>query len=227
MQKDDNFISRLRKCAEIVGSANALSRAAGVSQSGLSRYFEGGEPSRPILIAIAKAAGVSLDWLATGEGSMTRQEVTSTPVASPQPASLMDEFVLVPRYDVRVSAGGGCLVDRESVLDHYAFRRDWLTRLGVQKNKLAMFVVRGDSMEPTLRDEDLVLVNLRDRKINEDAIYILRADDVLLAKRVQRLLDGSLIVKSDNPTYREQVIPPEQTEGVCIIGRVVWSGRKM
>ena len=41
-----------------------------MAQGGIRIYFKGGEPSRSKLIAIAKAANVSLTWLATGEGKM-------------------------------------------------------------------------------------------------------------------------------------------------------------
>lgn len=64
---ESSFIERMKLCAERVGSVSALARAAGISQSGIRRYFSGGEPSRPQLIAIAKAADVTVAWLATGK----------------------------------------------------------------------------------------------------------------------------------------------------------------
>lgn len=64
---DPGFIERMKSLAEKIGSVNALARAAGLSQSGIRRYFDGGEPSRPQLIAIARAGGVSISWLVSGE----------------------------------------------------------------------------------------------------------------------------------------------------------------
>ncbi len=55
-------------CARRVGSVSALARKAGISQGGIRRYGSGGEPTRPHLLALADAAGVSLSWLATGQG---------------------------------------------------------------------------------------------------------------------------------------------------------------
>jgi transcriptional regulator with XRE-family HTH domain len=68
LSTDAEFIKRLEVCADLAGSMNALSRATGMSQSGMRRYFHGGEPTRPVLIAIANAVGVNLLWLMTGEG---------------------------------------------------------------------------------------------------------------------------------------------------------------
>jgi DNA-binding phage protein len=71
---DSGFVERMQKCAERAGSVNALARKADLSQSGIRRYFSGGEPTRKVLIAIANAAGVDFLWLATGEGAMVRGE---------------------------------------------------------------------------------------------------------------------------------------------------------
>jgi transcriptional regulator with XRE-family HTH domain len=65
-QPRHSFIERMEQCAAHVGSVSELARRAGISQSGIRRYFSGGEPTRPHLIALAHAADVSLNWLATG-----------------------------------------------------------------------------------------------------------------------------------------------------------------
>ena len=67
---DADFIERMRICADLAGSVNALARKAELSQSGIRRYFTGGDPTRRVLIAIAEAAGVNVLWLTTGEGAM-------------------------------------------------------------------------------------------------------------------------------------------------------------
>jgi DNA-binding phage protein len=67
---DPAFVARMQKCADRAGSVNALARKAGLSQSGIRRYFSGGEPTRKVLIALANAAQVDVLWLATGAGAM-------------------------------------------------------------------------------------------------------------------------------------------------------------
>lgn len=67
---DAGFVERMQRCAERAGSVNALARKADLSQSGIRRYFSGGEPTRKVLIAIANAAEVDFLWLATGQGAM-------------------------------------------------------------------------------------------------------------------------------------------------------------
>lgn len=63
----EGFVSRMELCADRMGSVNALAKKAGIPQSTIRRYFSGGEPGRAHLVAIARAAGVSISWLASGE----------------------------------------------------------------------------------------------------------------------------------------------------------------
>ena len=73
---DHAFISRMRQLAENAGSVNALAKQAGISQSGIRRYFEGGEPARPLIVALAKAGNVSVNWLISGEEDQPKKTTT-------------------------------------------------------------------------------------------------------------------------------------------------------
>lgn len=64
----DSLAGRIQECAEIVGSGNELSRLTGIPRRTLEYYLKGREPRAAQLLAIARAANVSLDWLITGEG---------------------------------------------------------------------------------------------------------------------------------------------------------------
>jgi transcriptional regulator with XRE-family HTH domain len=60
---------RIKWCARVkVRSGNELAKAAGMPRRTLESYMSGkAEPKVSALVAIAKAAGVSIAWLATGE----------------------------------------------------------------------------------------------------------------------------------------------------------------
>jgi len=85
----------------------------------------------------------------------------------------------------------------------------------------------GESMNPTLADLDLLLIDTSDRKLREFGIYILEYRGERLVKRVQRKLDGSLLLISDNSIYESERIPPERAGEVAVIGRVVWCGGRI
>ncbi len=72
-----------------------------------------------------------------------------------------DEYVRVPRYEVAASAGGGAFIESEQIVDYLTFRAEWVRNaLGVALNQLALINVIGDSMEPSLSEGDVVLLDL-------------------------------------------------------------------
>lgn len=64
-----SFPDRLIKLAIGAKSARAFAMECGISPTGFHQNLKGKtEPARPALIAIARTAGVRIDWLITGEG---------------------------------------------------------------------------------------------------------------------------------------------------------------
>jgi len=224
------FPDRLK---ELIGSSSVRSFAikCGLSEAVLRSYLRGNTfPTLDRLELIATSGEVRAGWLATGEGPRERDDQVCEAAAeyfTDREMLSPDEYVLVPRYDVTASAGPGALVSSEQVVDHLAFKRKWIKRLGLDGGQLALITAVGDSMEPTIREGFLLLVDLRQHQVGGDAIYILRFDHELIAKRLQRMFDGGVKIKSDNPAYDEQLVPGDQVAKLNIIGKVVWGGGRM
>ena len=143
-------------------------------------------------------------------------------------AALVGDFVMVPRYDVAASAGGGALVSSEQLVDHLAFKAEWVRNaLGVSSKHLALISVTGDSMEPTLSSGDMVLLDTSRGGVEDSGIYALQMAGVLQVKRIQRHLDGALTVMSDNPKYGSEKVPPSGGVQLVVVGRVLWVGRRL
>jgi phage repressor protein C with HTH and peptisase S24 domain len=217
-------------------SVREIARACGMAEGSIRQYLSGkSDPSRSALISLSNELEVSLTWLATGEGPRNRgakEGHGETREADPLYRGERDlvaegGYVMVPRYDVTASAGPGALVTSEQVVDYLAFKVEWIKRMALEASQLALITVMGDSMYPTIRDGFLLLVDLRQREVKMDAIYILRFDSELVAKRLQRLFDGGIRIKSDNSAYDEQVVPADQVQRLNIVGKVVWGGGKM
>ncbi|MDK2759893.1 MAG: peptidase S24 [Sphingopyxis sp.] len=136
-------------------------------------------------------------------------------------------MILVPKLAIGASAGAGASVDGEPVEGEVAFDPRWLRDLGADPRALSIIRVEGDSMAPTLNDGDDILVDGGDAAARlRDGIYILRMDDVLMVKRVARAPgQGRISVISDNPHYRSWDDLP--MSAVQLVGRVVWTGRRV
>ena len=139
-----------------------------------------------------------------------------------------NKLVSIPKLDVRASAGPGASVDGEDLIAAYSFDRRWLRAIGqVAPEKLSIVRVRGDSMMPTLADGDEILVSAHDDAVPlRDGIYVLERDDSLVVKRLARNpSSGLLTISSDNPAYPSWA--ECRPDSIRVIGRVVWTGRKV
>lgn len=202
-----------------------------IAYSTYKRYENGtSEPGSEAIAGMVRS-GLNANWLMTGEGEMLQGYSlghASVRFEAHEPHHLPYGFILVPRYDVAASMGNGSVIHSEQVVDNLAFREEWVrTELGANPKNLILISAIGDSMEPTLRAGDLLLVDRNNDGVKQDAIYAFATNDELRVKRMQLKIDGSVVVKSDNPQYESETLSLEQAHSLRIIGRVVWSGRRM
>lgn len=132
-----------------------------------------------------------------------------------------EEFALIPGYRIQVSAGHGSLnPDQLEPTRHLAFRRKWLKYRGFKEKDLAIVWAKGDSMEPTIHNNDTLVVNMARKKPSDGHIYIFRNGDELFVKRYQSML-GTWRLISDNSFYSDLDIPKEEQHQFEVVGQVV------
>lgn len=223
-----SIASRLR---ELVGdgSVNGLAKQWGVSGTGLRSYLEGSIPSADKAARIAEKAGVSLLWLITGQGPKVAGAPSAPPDFSGVPPQLLllDDFAMVPRLTVEASAGPGALVEHEDAVDLIAFQASWLRKRGINPAKARALTVRGDSMEPTIRSGDVLLVDTSKDRVEDNGIYVVISGGYVLVKRVHPRRDGSLMLISDNQAYPPEDVPAVEVSDFHVAGRVMWFGRSI
>ena len=210
--QDDAPILERAKHALSAKSDYELSKLLGISTSAMSGYRKRQSLPMEQCIKIAEKTGVSLDWLILGKGDPKPQH---------QPQSAVQDYddndaVWVPLYDVYASAGGGEDVWGEEVEQYIPFSRLWLNQKNLHSKSLSCVKVRGDSMEPTLNNGDVILVN-SDRQVG-DGVFVVRIGNLLRVKRLQTLLNGSLKISSDNPIYESETLNPKEDSDFAIIG---------
>lgn len=83
----------------------------------------------------------------------------------------------------------------------------------------------GDSMEPTIGHGDLLLVDEAIQHVATHGIYVVIYQGMVLVKRIQIRLDGTIVLMSDNTKYKDEVVKPSEAVDLRIGGRVRWFGR--
>jgi phage repressor protein C with HTH and peptisase S24 domain len=227
------FVGRLQLVVQQWPSADRLAKATGVSPSAFRKWLRGvAEPSRDRLVALAEAAGVNVSWLAQGEGPQPDLVSMAMRARSSDASELTGylsplQYLLLPTKPEAAAAGGGSQVAKTPT-EFIGFRRDWLrATFGLEPDDLRLEIAIGESMEPYLRNGDLLLVDTTDQSIRNFGVYVIEARGERLVKRVQRKFDGSLILISDNKLYQPELIPSDLAKEVHVVGRVIWRGGRV
>lgn len=157
------------------------------------------------------------------------EEILGAPLTAPlqRKSRALPAIVPVPRLSLGASAGPGSLDEDERASGVLAFDANWLRHLGVRPQRVSIIRVDGESMAPTLNDGDEIMVDHDDDAARlRDGVYVLRLDGMLMVKRIALgPRRGLFSVLSDNAHYPDWVeIDPTL---VAIVGRVVWTGRRL
>ena len=230
--KGEVVLQRLKQAAQCPSDA-ALAAFLGISHQALSRARSSGKIPSAWIPLVAKKTGISTDWLFFGhEGPKRAQQQTtrSFPLPSNKPTNSlpasrdnMPELSMVPLVSARLAAGGGSLENEGDILGHFAFQNDWLCRKG-NPDKMVLMRVTGDSMEPEIRNGDMVLVDQGKTQIYGHAFYAIGVNDEIYIKEVETLPGQRLVLRSMNPRYNpiEVDLRGDFADSVRIIGRVIW-----
>ncbi|EOX3330199.1 S24 family peptidase [Vibrio cholerae] len=156
-----------------------------------------------------------------GQDSGSINEPIKTYAIKPIIPDFMEEFAMIPGYRIQVSAGHGALNPENMEPTRYlAFRRKWLNYRGFNEKDLAIVWAKGDSMEPTIHNNDTLVVHMARNKPQDGHIYIFRNGDELFVKRYQSML-GTWRLISDNAFYSPVDIPKQEQHQFDVVGQVV------
>lgn len=209
---------RLRSARERAGytDATAAAVAFGWKAPTYLAHENGSRGLRPdVARRYARAFGVDPEWLLFGRGGTPSK---AEPIAR-------ETETLVPIYDVTASAGhGAALAEHDLVEDHLSFPPHYLREItSTPARHLAIIRTKGDSMVPTIAEDDLVMVDTTKRDLSFDGVFVIRDDGAsLLVKRIGRgTRRGHVMVISDNPRYAPTERPLAEIE---VLGKVLWMG---
>lgn len=216
---------RFREALERAGlSQSELARRVGVSQTAIAKLAVGVPSGTKHLHLIARELGTS-SWYLTGESDNPSAQALPPPTAK----HVADQVgsVMIREVDIAYSMGNGTVAEDHNIaIKHIAFPREWLAPI-IRGGFDQVFVARGqgDSMQPTLLDGDIVVIDTAQSGIDrQDGLWAIAYGDLGMVKRVRRMADGGYQINSDNPA----VSPITAYDGeMHVIGRVIWIARRM
>lgn len=226
-----NLATRLRKALDERPELSQadLARACGIKPPSVSDWFNGKtkELSGPNLLEVARRLGVRPDWLATGRGSMRDTELSVGGDTDGIPSD--DDFDLVPQLDLAAACGDGKFAEHVVVRGGLAFKKTFMRQFGITEASSRVIYAQGQSMEPTIGDGRVVLINLADTAPADGRVFLIcDQDGALLLKRLVREYDPAMQAtvwktRSDNPDkrqYPDKILPDDPR--VTVVGRAIW-----
>lgn len=141
---------------------------------------------------------------------------------------LVGDEVWIAHYDVRAAMGGGQIPNEyPEVLQDIRVSPRHLREMGVTFKEhfhLKMITGWGQSMAPTIKDRDPLLVDVTVREFTGDGIYLFSYDEMLYVKRLQKKGKDRFKMISDNKHHDPEDILVDDTH---ILARViyVWNGQ--
>lgn len=200
-----------------------LARRVGISQPSINAIYKGDTQKPKALRAIALALDTTEAWL-LGETS----DPTAGAISALDREGMADRLGLhlVPEVDTGWAMGEGTFLDNVEEVGFRAFDREWLRSVS-SGNLSKLFAAHGDgdSMEPTLHDGDIVLIDRAQRTIErQDRIWAVTVGGLGVIKRIAKLPNGDYELASDNHRVRPRIVSPGDLH---VVGRVVWIGRKI
>lgn len=224
-----NWIKEARREAGLSGEALGtklafeLGTVRGHTKANISHWeTEKHSPNLQQMLAIAKVTGKSLPS-AIIEGLRGSDPVVLFPGTMRVVVSDNDEtFVQVPMVKLRLSAG---VTGFQTEPEHHdggtvGMRRDWVERKRLNPAHLIAILVKGESMEPTLYEDDIVVINTADKQPATGEVFAVNFNGEPVVKRMQKD-GGRWWLASDNPDQRTYYRRACEGDGCLIIGRVV------
>lgn len=221
MSLGDRIAERLRA---LDLSQAELARRVKIAQPTINALIRGGNSGSRHLHKIAAELETSPAWLA---GETDDPSPIAPRLSTVEALAEELDLAILPELDIGYAMGGGTsLTERYEQKGIVPFSRAWLRSM-MSGSVGDLFVARGegDSMEPTLKDGDIVLIDTAQQTVRaQDRIWAVVYGELGMIKRVRRTPTGTYLLMSDNST----VPPVECHDGeMNVIGRVIWIGRRI
>lgn len=203
-------------------SQTELARRVGVTQGTVAKLANGLSSGSKHIALIAQELGTTAAYL-TGQTDDPKIGATLLPTAAQISEQL--DLVQVNEIDLRFGMGGGAYFDAPIKAEAMSFSKAWLAHFtSASPDNLFFAKGIGDSMQPTIYDGDIVLIDRSQKQpMMGDQIWAITQYGHGMIKRLRPTENGYKIL-SDN-----QSVPPDTAMdgSMDIIGRVIAVVRRL
>ena len=208
----------------LVGMVGGPVKAAAIIGKTRTHIDNMRKPDAPLrmedVLALAKAAGVSLDWVASGQPVRPDlAERSGLADAGATGFGALPGFTRLQPLRPEVVVIGGRSVERWEPSE-FAVSAQWLDGIGLTADSARYAYASDDGMAPAIAKGAFVVIDTRAAK-PRTGLYLVGVEDELLVRRLNRLPDGSAELIADADARWRYPAPAELE-----MYRIVWAGQR-
>ena len=200
----NELTERLQNLINIKVSQQAIANVLGIAQGAVSQRIKSDKAFNiDELMKIEQAMGLpsgSLSGIQTDESSIELDYIHIAPSCG-RGTVVLDEADVTP---VRIG--------KEVIKDIWKVS---------SPEVLKLFKASGDSMETTIEDGNILLVDTSRTDYHNGGIYVLTINNDWFVKRLRLKINGDLEIISDNPKYEPEVLRTNTDIEINVVGRVI------
>lgn len=209
----------------------SLGKRIGVSKATISQWESGTtEPNGKNLVSLAKALGVTIEWLLDGD---EKNAEVNAPLANAKiignfapwdsNTPLGEDEIELPFFkEISLSAGKGSFVTLDNNGYKLRFAYSTLRKAGVNPANAACVSITGNSMEPVVPDGATAGIDRSDTNIKDGQMYAIEHEGMLRVKILYRIPGGIRIRSYNRDEYADEDYIGSDISNIKIMGKVFW-----
>lgn len=145
----------------------------------------------------------------------------------------IEGYIRLEHLPYQPSMGTGLAHDGDTIVQHMDVLETFVKqKIGTTNpNRIKLLTGIGQSMMPTIQDQDIVFVDVEQRWIDAPGIYVIDVGGLLLLKKALILSSGTLVLRSDNTEEypdEEKFDLAKVGDSITVCGKVLawWTLRK-
>ena len=174
------------------------------------------------LLQIANVFKVNTDRLFGNSEIMFINPDNIERIENEKSQEVANECVTIDHIHINPSCGNGTSVYDDALITPIQLGINLIKNVfNANPNNLKVFKASGDSMETTISDGDLLLVDVARKDFANGGIFLLTINNEWYCKRLKLKINGDLEIISDNPRYEKEIKHPNDEIEIKIIGKVI------
>lgn len=194
-----------------------------LKRSSVSKWENGmATPDINKLESIARKLKTTVNYLVSGSEKPLKKFETLEPVLT-SPES-KNNFIWVDVVEAHFSCGLGESIEFhfDTVTGQLPFPDDFFLKKQISPQNVKIIQAKGDSMGDLIKDGDCVGIDLSQTEIIDGKIYAVYFAGEGMIKQLFKEADGSIVLHSLNPNYKDRVVNEKNGSNFKVMGRQFW-----